>query len=138
MFRRLLFVVTTGGTISGMDSVLLIGIDFMVLYSDPDTDPNCGIIGRISVMNSVVILRDSWLVQEEPTERVTKHPPGRTNFAIGMDNCVLSLFTLIVLSTTFSCPRSLTSFIIDWSSSGPARMKLANVVTMGVLGRALF
>lgn len=131
LFCRLLSVVTTGGIISGIDNVRLMGDDLEVAM-DPDTDPDCGVIGAISVINSVVILRASWLAQEVAVERVTKHPPGSTNFAIG----IFSLLTATTFSRTVSPSCSLMIFVVDWSSSELASMKLANDVigtTEGVI-----
>ena len=139
LFRRW-FVVTIGGIISGIDNVLLITLDLEV-ETDPDKDPvcDCGDIGMMAVMNSVVSLRASWLVHEVAVERVTKHPPGSTNFASGMDEVLLPelsllMFTSIFFSITANPSRSETSSAIDRSSSLLSRIKLANDVTAATEG----
>ena len=140
MFFRRWFVVTVGGIISGMDSVLL-----MALALEVDTDPDfdCGGIGIMAVMNSVVSIMASWLVHEVAVERVTKHPPGSTNFASGMDEELSLLqFIFIFFSITANPSCSETSSAIDRSSSLLSRIKLANDVvtaaTKGAFVRCIF
>lgn len=72
-------------------------------------------------MNSIVNLRYSWLVQADAVDSNTKHPPGSTNFASGLE----SIFSLSIRSTTFRFRCSEIFLTIDWTSSAVSRIKLA-------------
>lgn len=129
-------MVTIGGIISGIDMVRLIGEDFE-LIDDTEPDTDCGVIGVASVMNSIVSLRASGLVQQGAVESVIIHPPGSINFAIGRVEVEddddelrllpesLVLVTCIVFSTIANPSCSETSLVTDRSSSLLSRIKLA-------------
>ena len=65
-----------------------------------DIDADCVIVTAV-VMNSTTRLRAFMFVQGREVERVTKHPPGRTNFASDVVESLLLLFTSIFVSSIF-------------------------------------
>lgn len=101
----------------------------------------------VVVMNSTIWLRVFWFVQGREVERVTKHPPGRTNFANGRDVDVdddvdddvvvvvlAPLFNCIFVSSTINPSWSETSSATNRSSSRLFRTKQANEVTGATTG----
>ena len=69
-------------------------------------------------MNSIVDLLYSWLVQADAVDSNTKHPPGSTNFASGLDE-------LMFRSNMFRSRCSEIFLTIDWTSSAVSRIKVA-------------
>jgi len=112
-----------------MDRVRLIDEDLDEVDTDPDTEPktdlDCDGIDMRVVMNSVVSFRASRLDHDEGVERVTRHPPGSTNFASGM----AAFFAFIFSSANTNPSRSEIFLDADWSSSLFSRTKLAKEVT---------
>ena len=115
---------------SGIDKVRLIGFDFELVDTDPDTD--CGVIGVVSAINSIVNFRASGLVQQGAVERVTMHPPGSRNFANWRMESLALLFACIIFPTIANPSSSEMCSVIDWNSSLLSRIKLAKEV-MGAL-----